>query len=53
MSSGLPFLNKLRKPELTELAEQTDLQEYVDRPYLVARAQSAYLGTRANTIRSL
>lgn len=29
MSSGLPYLNKLRKPELVEFAEQTDLQEYV------------------------
>jgi hypothetical protein len=29
MSSGLPYLNKLRKPELIEFAEKTDLQEYV------------------------
>jgi hypothetical protein len=29
MSSGLPYLNKLRKPELVEFAEKTDLQEYV------------------------
>ena len=29
MSSGLPYLNKLRKPELVEIAERTDLQEYV------------------------
>ncbi|KAJ5722010.1 hypothetical protein N7488_000045 [Penicillium malachiteum] len=28
MSSGLPYLNKLRKPELVEIAEKTDLQEY-------------------------
>ncbi|KAJ5992865.1 hypothetical protein N7451_008589 [Penicillium sp. IBT 35674x] len=30
MSNGLPFLNKLRKPELAEIAEQTDLQDYDD-----------------------
>jgi hypothetical protein len=35
MSNGLPFLNKLRKPELAEIAERTDLQEYV---YLLSRA---------------
>lgn len=29
MSSGLPYLNKLRKPELVEFAEKTDLEEYV------------------------
>ncbi|KAJ5760048.1 hypothetical protein N7520_007204 [Penicillium odoratum] len=28
MSNGLPFLNKLRKPELAEIAERTDLQDY-------------------------
>jgi hypothetical protein len=30
MSSGLPYLNKLRKPELVEFAEKTDLQNYSD-----------------------
>ncbi|KAJ5577712.1 uncharacterized protein N7459_006676 [Penicillium hispanicum] len=30
MSSGLPFLNKLRKPELVEFAERTDLTNYGD-----------------------
>jgi hypothetical protein len=34
MSSGLPYLNKLRKPELVEFAEKTDLQEYV---YIIAQ----------------
>lgn len=29
MSSGLPYLKSLRKPELAEFAERTDLQEYV------------------------
>ncbi|KAJ5105066.1 hypothetical protein NUU61_002413 [Penicillium alfredii] len=28
MSSGLPYLNKLRKPELVEFAEKTDLEDY-------------------------
>lgn len=30
MSSGLPTLNRLRKPELVEIAERTKLTEYVD-----------------------
>ncbi|CEJ62175.1 hypothetical protein PMG11_10683 [Penicillium brasilianum] len=30
MSSGLPYLNKLRKPELVEFAEKTDLQDFSD-----------------------
>ncbi|KAJ5698361.1 hypothetical protein N7462_000366 [Penicillium macrosclerotiorum] len=30
MSSGLPYLNKLRKPELVEFAEKTDLQDHSD-----------------------
>ncbi|KAJ5183143.1 hypothetical protein N7492_000759 [Penicillium capsulatum] len=30
MSSGVPYLNKLRKPELTELAERTNLRDYDD-----------------------
>ncbi|KAJ5176534.1 uncharacterized protein N7482_002411 [Penicillium canariense] len=30
MSSGLPYLNKLRKPELVEFAELTDLQDFSD-----------------------
>ncbi|KAJ5099331.1 hypothetical protein N7532_006332 [Penicillium argentinense] len=30
MSSGLPFLNKLRKPELAEIAERTKLSDYDD-----------------------
>lgn len=30
MSSGLPTLNRLRKPELIEIAERTNLTEYVD-----------------------
>ena len=29
MSSGLPTLNKLRKPELVEIAERTNLSKYV------------------------
>ncbi|KAJ5619490.1 hypothetical protein N7510_003474 [Penicillium lagena] len=28
--SGLPYLNKLRKPELVEFAEKTDLRDYVE-----------------------
>ncbi|OJJ72386.1 hypothetical protein ASPBRDRAFT_54238 [Aspergillus brasiliensis CBS 101740] len=30
MSTGLPYLQKLRKPQLTEWAELTDLQDYED-----------------------
>ncbi|KAJ5238749.1 hypothetical protein N7468_003368 [Penicillium chermesinum] len=30
MSTALPFLNKLRKPELVELAQRTDLKSYRD-----------------------
>jgi hypothetical protein len=33
MSSGLPTLNRLRKPELLEIAERTNLTEYVDVVY--------------------
>lgn len=36
MSSGLPYLNKLRKPELADIAEKTSLKEYV---YHRARAR--------------
>lgn len=39
MSSGLPTLNKLRKPELVEIAERTKLTEYV---YPIARAIISY-----------
>lgn len=37
MSTALPFLNKLRKPELVELAQRTHLKKYV---YHVARARA-------------
>ncbi|KAJ5100304.1 hypothetical protein N7456_006356 [Penicillium angulare] len=30
MSNGLPYLNKLRKGELVEIAERTDLQDFSD-----------------------
>ncbi|KAL4753472.1 hypothetical protein BDW72DRAFT_168502 [Aspergillus terricola var. indicus] len=39
MSTGLPYLQKLRKAQLTEFAELTDLQDYEDdtKPELAAR----------------
>ncbi|KAL4905190.1 hypothetical protein BDW74DRAFT_153197 [Aspergillus multicolor] len=39
MSTGLPYLHKLRKAQLTEFAEITDLQDYEDdtKPELAAR----------------
>lgn len=38
MSSGLPYLNKLRKPELAEIAEKTGLKRYVY--WTIARARA-------------
>lgn len=42
MSSGLPTLNKLRKPELAEIAERTNLTEYVY-PHRVVAISVQYL----------
>jgi hypothetical protein len=38
MSSGLPYLKSLRKPDLIDFAERTDLQEYVH----TCRARTTY-----------